>query len=106
MFYDSTHDDQFFAYFSNLIFTQNPMVHVISFTSLEPSASSGRPRSVLHGVVRPTSTHREPSAFEVPSSSAPPALSGPQEPIFIVSSGLTRLKAAARICILPRHVYC
>jgi hypothetical protein len=57
-----------------------------------PVRGRGRPRGALGGVVRPTSTRQEPSAFEIPSSSAPPALSRPQEPIFIVNSGLTRLQ--------------
>ena len=43
-------------------------------------------------IQRPTSTRREPSAFEIPSSSAPPALSTPHEPLYIVNSGLVRLQ--------------
>jgi hypothetical protein len=38
-----------------------------------------------------TSTRREPSAFELPSSSAPPALAL-QERLYIVNSGLSRLQ--------------
>ena len=33
---------------------------------------------------------REPSAFEIPSSSASPAFNMPQEPVYIVNSGLVR----------------
>jgi hypothetical protein len=58
-----------------------------------PVQGRGRPRGALGGTTR--STRRDPSAFEIPSSSAPPALSRPQEPlqgpIFIVNSGLRRL---------------
>jgi hypothetical protein len=50
----------------------------------------GRPRGAL-GRVAPTSTRREPSAFELPSSSAPPALA-PQERLDIVNLGLSRLQ--------------
>ena len=57
-----------------------------------PVQGRGRPRGALGGVVRPTSTRREPSAFEFPSSSAPPALSTPHEPLYIVNSGLVRLQ--------------
>jgi hypothetical protein len=51
----------------------------------------GRPRGALGGVIRPTTTRREPSAFEIPSSTAPPAFNRPAEPLFIVNSGLTRI---------------
>ena len=53
----------------------------------------GRPRGALGGVIRPTSTRREPSAFEIPilSSTAPPAVNRPTEQLFIVNSGLTRI---------------
>ena len=57
-----------------------------------PVRGRGRPRGALGGVVRPTNTRREPSAFEIPSSSAPPAFNTPQEPIYIVNSGLVRLQ--------------
>ena len=62
-------------------------------TSLESFTSSGSrtPRGALGGVIRPTSTRREPSAFEIPSSSAPPAFNTPQEPLYIVNSGLVWL---------------
>jgi MULE transposase domain len=50
----------------------------------------GRPHGAL-GRVAPTSTRREPSAFELPSSSAPPALA-PTEQLYIVNSGLSRLQ--------------
>jgi hypothetical protein len=54
----------------------------------------GRPRSALEtGRVTPTSTRREPSAFEFPSSSAPPALASTlTEQLYIVNSGLSRLQ--------------
>src|SRR3981189_1715139 len=53
----------------------------------------GRPRGALglRGVVRPTNTRREPSAFEIPPSSAPPAFNQPQERLYIVNLGLARL---------------
>ena len=52
----------------------------------------GRPRGALGiGRVAPTSTQREPSAFELPSSSALPALA-PRERLYIVNSGLSRLQ--------------
>jgi hypothetical protein len=58
-----------------------------------PVQGRGRPRGALGGATR--GTRREPSTFEIPSSSAPPALNRPQEPpqgpIFIVNSGLRRL---------------
>jgi hypothetical protein len=53
----------------------------------------GRPRGALGGVIRPTLTRREPSAFEyeilVLPSTAPPIV--PAERLFIVNSGLTRI---------------
>jgi hypothetical protein len=54
--------------------------------------SKGRPHGALgtRGRVAPTSTRREPSAFELPSSSAPPALA--QERVYVVNSGLSRLQ--------------
>jgi hypothetical protein len=63
-----------------------------------PVQGRGRPRSALGGVVRPTSTCREPSLFEIPSSSAPPAFNQPHQPhqplerLYIVNSGLVRLE--------------
>jgi hypothetical protein len=51
----------------------------------------GRPRGALGTRVAPTSTRREPSAFELPSSSTPPALAL-QERLYIVNSGLSRLQ--------------
>ena len=57
-----------------------------------PVQGPGRACGALGGVVRPTNTCREPSAFEFPSSSAPPALSTPYEPLYIVNSGLVRLQ--------------
>lgn len=57
-----------------------------------PVQGRGRPRGALGGVVRPTNTRREPSAFEIPSSSAPPAFNRLQEPLYIVNSGLVRLQ--------------
>jgi hypothetical protein len=61
-----------------------------------PVQGRGRPRGALGGAAGATrGTRREPSAFEIPSSSAPPAVNRPQEPpqgpIFIVNSGLRRL---------------
>ena len=56
----------------------------------------GRPLGALGtGRVAPTSTRREPSSFELPSSSAPPALAPtttPTERLYIVNSGLSRLQ--------------
>jgi hypothetical protein len=54
----------------------------------------GRPRDApgIGGRVAPTSTRREPSAFELPSSSAPPAFQAPQERLYIVNPGLSRLQ--------------
>ena len=57
-----------------------------------PVQGRGRPRGALGGVVRPTNTRREPSAFEIPSSSAPPTFNRAQEPLYIVNSGLVRLQ--------------
>jgi hypothetical protein len=56
-----------------------------------PVQGRGRPRGALGGVVRPTSTRREPSLFEyeTPSSSAPPTVNRPpQDRLYIVNSGL------------------
>jgi hypothetical protein len=52
-----------------------------------------RPRGALGigGRVALTNTRQEPSAFELPSSSAPPALAL-QERLYIVNSGLSRLQ--------------
>jgi hypothetical protein len=54
----------------------------------------GRPYSALGigGRVAPTNTRQEPSAFELPSSSAPPAFQALQERLYIVNPGLTRLQ--------------
>jgi MULE transposase domain len=51
----------------------------------------GRPRGALGSSIRPTTTRRDPSAFEIPSSSAPPILNRPSERLYIVNPGLTRL---------------
>ena len=52
---------------------------------LNPLPVQGRrPRGALGGVVRPTNTRREPSAFKIHSSSAPPALVG-RRSLFILS---------------------
>jgi hypothetical protein len=54
-----------------------------------PVQGRGRPRGALGGVVRPTNTRRDPSSFEIPSSSAPPAFNRPpQERLYIVNSGV------------------
>ena len=54
-----------------------------------PVQGRGRPRGALGRVVRPTNTRRDPSSFEIPSSSAPPAVNRPsQEHFYIVNSGL------------------
>ena len=55
----------------------------------------GRPRGALGTRVALTSTRQEPSTFELPSSSAPPALAPtttPTERLYIVNSGLSRLQ--------------
>jgi len=55
----------------------------------------GRPRGALGGVgrVAPSNTRRDPSTFELPSSSAPVAYSRPSsERLYIVNSGLSRLQ--------------
>ena len=55
----------------------------------------GRLRGALRirGQVTLTSTQRDPSAFELPSSSAPPALASTlTEQLYIVNSGLSRLQ--------------
>jgi hypothetical protein len=60
-----------------------------------PVQGRGRPRGALGGVVQPTSTRREPSLFEyeTPPSSAPPTVNRPpQERLYIVNSGLSRLE--------------
>lgn len=58
-----------------------------------PVQGRGRPHGALGGVVRPTNTHREPSAFEIPSSSAPlPTFNRAQELLYIINSGLVRLQ--------------
>jgi hypothetical protein len=66
------------------------------FACPEPSSHAGqRPAARALGIggrVAPTSTRREPSAFELPSSSAPPAFQAPQERLYIVNPGLSRLQ--------------
>ena len=57
------------------------------------------------GVVRPTSTCREPSLFEyeAPPSSAPPTVNRPpQECLYVVNSGLTRLENGHQDLYEPR----
>ena len=54
-----------------------------------------RPRGALGigGRVALTNTRQEPSAFELPSSSAPPALASTlTKQLYIVNSGLSRLQ--------------
>jgi hypothetical protein len=67
-----------------------------------PVQGRGRPRRALGGVIRPTSTRRDPSSFEIPSSSAPPAFNRPQEPLYIVNSGLVRLDNGHQDLYKPR----
>ena len=60
----------------------------------------GRPRGALGEVSRiaESSTRRYPSSWELPSSSAPPALDCPRSSLgqlFIVNSGLKRLSSTA-----------
>jgi hypothetical protein len=61
-----------------------------------PLQGRGRPRGALGGVMRPTTTCREPSLFEynTPSSSAPPTVNRPpqEQQLYIVNSGLARLE--------------
>jgi hypothetical protein len=64
------------------------MSHPLPVLNPLPVQGRGRPRSALGGVVRPTSTRRDPSSFETPSSSAPPTVDRPQEALYIVNSGL------------------
>jgi MULE transposase domain len=53
-----------------------------------PIQGRGRPRGALGGV-RPSNTCREPSVFEIPSSSAPPIMNQPSsERLYIVDSRL------------------
>ena len=53
----------------------------------------GRPRGALGTRVAPTNTRRDPSSFELPSSSVPPALASTlTEQLYIVNSGLSRLQ--------------
>jgi hypothetical protein len=68
-----------------------------AFAVLDPLAvkDKGRPRGApgTGGRVAPTSTRRDPSSSQLPSSSAPPALaSTPTEQLYIVNSGLSRLQ--------------
>ena len=69
---------------------------------LQPAVirGKGRPRGALGGVSRITasSTTRHPSAFELPSSSAPAILERQEpstRPIFIVNSGLQQPSSTA-----------
>jgi hypothetical protein len=60
----------------------------------------GRPRGALSGVTRiaESSTRRYPSSWELPSSSAPPALDRPKSPtqqLWIVHSGLKQPSSTA-----------
>jgi hypothetical protein len=57
----------------------------------------GRPRGALGGVSRiaESSTRRDPSSWELPLSTAPPA--SPKEQLFVVYSGLKRLSLTARV---------
>jgi hypothetical protein len=59
-----------------------------------PIRGKGRPRGALglRGRVAPANTRRELSAFELPSSTAPPTFNRSSERIFVVNSGLTRLR--------------
>jgi hypothetical protein len=82
----------------------NPSIPSRSLTLLNPLPvqGRGRPRGALGlGRVAPTTTRREPSAFEAPSSSAPSTISrssAPSQQVYIVppapiltDSGLSRL---------------
>ena len=72
----------------------------------------GRPKGALGGVSRvaESSTQRWPSWWELPSSSAPPALDRPKTPVeqrFIVNSGIKQLSytALAMARIEGGHIY-
>jgi hypothetical protein len=70
-----------------------PILHPLPVLNPLPVQGRGRPRGALGGVVRPTSTRREPSLFEyeTPSSSAPPTVNrAPQERLYVVNSGVAR----------------
>jgi MULE transposase domain len=67
-------------------------LHPLPILNPLPVQGRGRPRGALGGVVRSTNTRREPSSFEIPSSSAPPTVNRSQEPLYIVNSGLVRLE--------------
>jgi hypothetical protein len=72
-----------------------PISHPLPVLNPLPVQGRGRPRGALGGVVRPTSTRREPALFEyeTPSSSAPPTVNrAPQERLYVVNSGLARLE--------------
>lgn len=64
----------------------------MSFVNPLAIQGRGRPRGALGGVSRPTSTRREISAFQVPSSSASPTFNPPREHLYIINSGLNRLE--------------
>jgi hypothetical protein len=60
----------------------------------------GRPRGALGGILRiaESSTRRNPSSWELPSSSAPPVLDRPRSPteqLFVINSGRNRLTSTA-----------
>jgi hypothetical protein len=54
----------------------------------------GRPHGALgtRSRVAPISTGRDPSSFELPSSSDPPVLNRPTEQLYVVNSGLSLLQ--------------
>jgi hypothetical protein len=69
------------------------ILHPLPVLNPLPVQGRGRPRGALGRAVRPTSTRRDPSLFEIPSSSAPPTVNRPPlERLHTVNSGLTRLE--------------
>jgi hypothetical protein len=60
-------------------YSQLNISHLLPVLNPLPVQGKARPRGGLGGIVRPTNTRRLPSAFELPSSSAPPTVSRPSE---------------------------
>jgi hypothetical protein len=59
-------------------YSRPTMSHPLPVLNPLPLQGRGRSRGPLGRVVRRTSTRRDPSSFEIPSSSAPPALNRPR----------------------------
>ena len=92
------HPHWYYSRPESMPFGQSSISYPLPVLDPLPVRGKGRPRGALglQSRVAPSNTRRNPSAFELPSSSAPTAinwpLNQPNSRIYVVNSGLTRLQ--------------